>query len=143
MDGEVVERDTALAHRSSIQGLEQFLLTCPQAEMPLRHFFAKGLYARELTIPKDCVLTGAIHKTQHISIVLKGHIAVSSEFGKAEHFAGDVFVTERGTKRAIYAFEDSVFMTVHPTNATTVQEAEADLVTNDFQEIDRLIEAKK
>jgi quercetin dioxygenase-like cupin family protein len=137
MDGQVVER------RHNIQQLESFLLTCEQAHMPLRHFFAKGLYARELTIPKGCVLTGAIHKTQHISIVLKGHIAVSSEFGKAEHFAGDVLVTEVGTKRAIFAFEDSVFMTVHPTEATTVAQAEADLVTNDFQEIDRLIEAQK
>lgn len=137
MDGEVVER------RHNIQQLEQYLLTCEQADMPLEHFFAAGLYARKLTIPKNCVLTGAIHKYQHIAILLKGHILVSSEFGKQELKAGDLFITEPGTKRAIAALEDSEFLTVHATTATTVQEAEETLVTNDRCEFERFIEAPK
>jgi hypothetical protein len=29
----------------------------------VRHYFAPGLYAREMTIPKGVTVTGSVHKT--------------------------------------------------------------------------------
>lgn len=136
MDGQVVAR-------SNIVELEKFLLTCVQAEMPLRHFFAKGLYARELTIPKHCVLTGAIHKYEHINIVLEGHITVATEDGPRELRAGDVIVSRPGTKRAGFAHERTRWLTVHACEATTPEAAEQELVTNDYAEYERFLEEQK
>lgn len=136
MDGQVVAR-------SSIVELEQYLLTCVQAEMPLRHFFAKGLYARELTIPKHCVLTGKIHKHQHINIIVKGDISVATEHGTRRIQAPYVMVSEPGTKRAGFAHEETIWITVHACEATTEAEAEALLVTNDYAEYERFLEEQK
>lgn len=135
MDGEV-----ALVARANIQALEEHLLTCVQAEMPLRHFFAQGLYARELTIPQHCVLTGAIHKFEHINILAKGDMSVATDDGVLRIRAPYVMVSKPGTKRAGFAHEESVWITVHACEAKTEAEAEALLVTNSFQDYERFLE---
>jgi hypothetical protein len=135
--------DREVALRSGIVELEKLLIDCVQAEMPLRHFFAKGLYARELTIPKNCVLTGAIHKHEHINIIVKGDISVATEQGVKRIQAPHVMVSEPGTKRAGFAHEETIWITVHACEAKTEAEAEALLVTNDFGEYERFIEAQK
>jgi hypothetical protein len=111
--------------------------------MPLEHIFADGLYARQLTIPKNCVLTGAIHKRQHINIIAKGDISVATEHGVKRIKAPYVMISEPGTKRAGFAHEETVWITVHATEAKTEAEAEALLVTNDYAEYERFIEEQR
>lgn len=120
--------------REAIVRLEQELLQCEQADMPLEHYFAKGLYARALHIPKNCVLTGAIHKEEHINILAKGDITVVTEDGHKRIKAPCVMVSRPGTKRAGFAHEDSLWITVHACEAKDVEEAEQLLVTNDYSE---------
>ena len=136
MDGEV-------AIRASIKALEVALLAQPQADMPLAHFFADGLYARQLTIPKHCVLTGAIHKFEHINVILKGDITVATDEGVKRIRAPAVIVSKPGTKRAGFAHEETIWLTVHACEATTQAEAEAMLVTNDYAEYERFLEEQK
>lgn len=135
-----IEPPKHLAIRGDIFALEKQIAAMPQAEMPVRHFFSGGLYARELSVPKNCVLTGAIHKHDHISILTKGHMIVASERGLQELRAGDVLTCKAGTKRAGFAYEDSVFICLHATEATTPEAAEADLVTNDYAEYELFLE---
>ncbi len=45
-----------------------------QIEIPVRHYFAKDSYAREIVIPKDTIVLGKIHKFSHINICSKGDI---------------------------------------------------------------------
>jgi hypothetical protein len=124
--------------RDAIMALEQQILGCVQAEMPVEHFFAKGLYARSLSIPKHCVLTGAIHKHEHVNILAKGDITVVTEDGPKRIQAPYVMVSRPGTKRAGFAHEDCVWITVHACDETEVDKAEAALVTNDYDEWLRL-----
>jgi hypothetical protein len=141
MGSEVVAPQSAAAERRhSIQQLESFLLTCVQADMPVEHFFADGLYARKLTIPQNCCLTGAIHKRQHINIVAKGDITVITERGPRRVQAPAIIVSEPGTKRAGFAHEETVWITVHACEAKTEAEAEALLVTNSFEDYERFLE---
>ena len=120
--------------RASIQQLEQAILECVPADMPVEHYFAEGLYARALHIPKHCVLTGAIHKHEHINILAKGDITVVTEDGPKRVTAPCVMVSKPGTKRAGFAHEDSVWITVHACEAKDVETAEKLLVTNDYDE---------
>lgn len=120
--------------REAIRRLEQEILECVPAEMPLQHFFADGLYARALMIPKHCVLTGAIHKREHINILVKGDITVVTEDGPRRIQAPCVMVSRPGTKRAGFAHEDSLWITVHACEAKDVEAAEQLLVTNDYDE---------
>jgi hypothetical protein len=126
--------DVAPNFRESIQRLEQEILQCVPADMPLEHFFADGLYARALHIPKNCVLTGAIHKREHINILAKGDITVVTEDGPKRITAPYVMVSRPGTKRAGFAHEDTVWITVHACDEKDVEKVEQLLVTNDYEE---------
>lgn len=129
-----------IERRAAIERLEDEILQLPQAVMPLEHFFAQGLYARQLTIPKDCVLTGAIHKFEHINVLLKGDMTVVTEDGPRRIQAPYVMVSRPGTKRAGFAHEESIWLTVHACEAKTEAEAEALLVTNSREDYERFLE---
>lgn len=125
-------------HRRDVYALERAMLETLgdqniAAALPVQNLFAHGMYARTLTIPKDCVLTGALHTQDHFSILLKGEMTITSEHGPRRIYAGDVFVTRAGSKKAGYAHVDSVFMTIERTDAETVDLAMAQLTTNDFE----------
>lgn len=123
-----------IERRKAIVALEQQLLHMEQANMPVEHHFADGLYGRVLHIPKHCCLTGAIHKREHINILVKGDITVLTEDGPKRITAPYVMVSPPGTKRAGFAHEDCIWMTVHACDETTVDGAEIALVTNDYAE---------
>ena len=81
----------------------------PLLDLPPVHHFADGIYARELFIPAGTLLTGKIHKTQHINIISKGKITVWSAFeGVKIVEAPCTFVAEPGTRRVGYAHEDTI-----------------------------------
>lgn len=110
----------AVPMRQRVERLERVIEQLPQAECPVRHHFAPGIYAREMTIPAGVTLTGAVHKTEHLNIVLRGHIAATTEHDARELRAGDVFISLPGLKRAGVAIEETVWITVHanPTDET-------------------------
>lgn len=116
--------------RGQIEALEAHLLTLPQVALECRHYFASGLYGRELHIPAGTVLTGAIHKREHINIIIKGKIEVATENGAKIIEGPCVIVSPPGTKRVGIALEDTIWMTVHAASAVTVDDAERELVTN-------------
>jgi hypothetical protein len=118
--------------RQKMFALESALLEMPQAECPLEHLFAHGVYARQMTIPKGVMLTGAIHKTTHLNVVLKGDISVATETGARRIQAPAIFVSPPGTKRAGYAHEETVWVSIHGTHETDIQALEEQLVTNDY-----------
>lgn len=122
--------------RQQIQALEDAMRKFDQLEIETRHYFAKGLYAREITIPKGCLLTGKIHKTEHLNIVSKGKIAVVTEFGQQIIEAPCTLVSQPGTKRAGLALEDTVWTTVHGTNETDLEKLEAELIAPDYEILD-------
>jgi len=104
--------------------------------LEVKHGFAPGVYARKLFVPKGTVLTGKVHRFAHWNILLKGHIEVMTEHGVKHVRAGDMFVSPAGVKRAGFAHEDSVWVTMHPTNETDVAKIEADVVVDTFEEFD-------
>ena len=61
--------------------LEETLLEYPQVEIPVTERFINGMYAREILIPKDTLLTGAVHKAGYLDIMLSGDIVVATPQG--------------------------------------------------------------
>lgn len=90
---------------------------------PMDVKFGSYTYAREMTIPKDTVIIGKIHRHQHLNIISKGSVSVVTEHGPKRYYAPCTFVSELGTKRAVYAEEDTIWTTIH----TTSYGCEADL----------------
>jgi len=122
--------------RHKVERLESIMFEMPEhvTELPVRHIFASGLYARELTIPKGMVATGKVHCQEHLFFVNSGEISVLTESGPQRLKAPAVLVTQPGTKRVVYAHEDTVVTTVHATTETKVEQLEADLVVNSYAE---------
>jgi hypothetical protein len=72
-------------------------------------------YGREMFIPKGTAIIGKIHRHQHLNFIMQGQVSVATEFGKKYFTAPCIFVSEVGLKRAVYAEEDTIWVTVHLT----------------------------
>ena len=118
----------ALPTRDRIIELQESMVPV-QCEQPIpQHFFAPGMYLRELTIPAGMLMVGKIHKHAHFLMVLKGRAAVISEFGRDVLEAGHISVSQPGVKRVVLAIEDTKFVTVHvnPTDTENLELIEAE-----------------
>ena len=104
--------------REKVERLERTIEAMPQVACPVRHYFVPGMYAREMTIPAGVVLTGAVHKTEHLSTISAGRIMVQTDDGALEIKAPCTFVSKPGAKRAGYALETTVWTTYHATETT-------------------------
>lgn len=116
---------------SRVLQLQKAMRELPQLELETLHFFADGMYARVVPRPQGAVIVGKVHKREHFYIVAKGSVAVMSEGELKTLKAGDIVVSQPGTKRAVYALEDSVCMTIHRTDKTDLGEIEKDIVEED------------
>lgn len=145
MSDVAVLESTGVAHlaRDKILRLEDEVGALQQVDLPLRHYFSRGVYARELTIPAGVVLVGKIHKFSQINILLKGEMSVLTDDGVKRVRAPFVFESPPGVKRAGFAHEDSVWMTVHGTNETDLDRLEDELIAKSFEEFDRLCAAEQ
>lgn len=124
MSNELIER----MHDGRIDELEAVMAAnYPAVECPLTHVFTEGLYSREIFLPAGSLATSKIHKTEHPFVVSKGKILVSIDKGEwVQLEAPYIGVTKAGTRRVVYAVEDTVWTTFHanPNNITDLEEVE-------------------
>ncbi len=111
-----------------------------QTPLPVRHFFAPGVYCRELFIPAGMRLTGAIHLTEHVSIMLSGKMQVLKDGEFVEINGPMTEIAQPGIKRMGKCIEDTTWITVHATDETDVEKLEAMLVTNDWADVEHLLD---
>lgn len=100
--------------RDKVYRLEAELLKLPQVDCPVRNIFSDGMYAREMTIPAGTVITGAVHKTEHITVLSKGRVQLVRPEGMQEYAAPCTFISPLGMKNAVYVLEEAVWTTFHP-----------------------------
>lgn len=118
-----------------VNRLESELNNLPQRECPVWNHFAPGLYARQMFIPAGTVLTGAVHKTEHLCIV-SGDIDVTTDDGMLHiRDLQHIFVSKPGTKRAGFTREDTLWTTVHVTDETDLDKLVEELVEATSQQL--------
>jgi hypothetical protein len=103
--------------RERVERLEAHLATMPQIECVTNNLFAPGVYMREMHVPEGAAAVGAVHKTEHMTIVV-GHCFLTTDDGLKEFRGYHRFVSKPGAKRAIYAVSHTVVTTIHPTDET-------------------------
>lgn len=138
--------------RKDILTLERALSKVPGAKfgdsdlMPLKHSFADGIYVREIFIPKGCVLTGKIHRHSHPNFLMSGEVIVVTEEGGREHLKAPLsMISKPGTKRAIMALEDTVWITVHfnPDNGTNLEKIEDYVIAPSYEALETSCTARQ
>jgi hypothetical protein len=126
--------------RREVLGLQEYI-RCrndrldPDADCPVKHIFAPGAYAREIRLPKGSVVVGKIHKHAHLNFITKGKVRVVTESGALEMEAPYTFVSEVGTKRVVYAVEETIWTTVHVTNETDLEKIEDYVIAKTYDEL--------
>ena len=110
-----------------IERLEGAMLALPQVDCPIDHFFASGVYVRQMTAPAGTLIVGHEHKTEHVCILLKGSMTIATSEGVKTVSAPLTFIATPGRKVAI-VLEDIVFQNIHATNETDLDKIEAQLV---------------
>ncbi len=128
---EVTETHNEIEQITKIRALQEAMKALPQFQEELHHHFCDGLYGREMRIPAGTVLVGRTHKKPCFNFILEGEVEVrapeQSFRVKAPHF----FISEAGTKRAMAAITDLVWMTVHPAETDDLKALESELVEDD------------
>ena len=102
---------------------------------PVKHTFAGGCYIREIYNPANHLVITKIHKKEHPFFLMKGSMSILTEEGIQEIEAPYQGVTKPGTKRAIYTHEECVFITVHATDNTSIEDIEEEVVCTSYEDL--------
>lgn len=126
--------------RREVMRLQEMLLSrddklSPDTDCPVRHIFAPGAYAREITLPKGALVIGKIHRHAHLNFITRGKVRVLTESGTRELTAPCTFVSEVGTKRVVYAIEETLWTTVHVTNETDLEKIEEFVIAKNYEDL--------
>ena len=115
--------------RQKVETLQQELSKLPQYEPKTKHYFHGGMYCREVFRHAGVLVVGAVHKKEHFYLIVSGTVAITDGEGNVQEVTGPhLFQSKPGTKRAVYAVTDALCMTFHAIEATSVEEAEAELI---------------
>lgn len=120
-----IEKEKQEVTRAKVHAIEDAIRReLKLIDLPVKHYFSKGVYGRELFIPKGTVLTGKIHKYSQLNIMSKGELSVLTEDGIKRVKAPFTVVSPAGTKRVAYAHEDTIWTTIHGTEETDLEKIE-------------------
>lgn len=108
-------------------------------DVPIKHSFADQIYVRQMNMKADQVIVGAIHNHQHVWFLLTGHVSINNNGEVIDYVAPCYTVSEPGSKRVIYAHEDSVFVNVHknPLNVKDIKQLEEEIVSISVDEFNK------
>lgn len=100
-----------------------------------------SLYTREIFMPKDTLLTSAIHLYEHPFTISRGRVAVwDNEHGWKVYAAGGSDVTLPGTRRVLFILEDTIWTTQHVMPSGLTPDEVRDLITFDHLKLGHLAE---
>ena len=142
---ELTKKELRLQKRDTIIELQDHLMEFVDGEnvvkgdsevFPLKHTFTDGIYIRQMSMKKDSFVIGKIHRHNHVWFLLTGHIRVVDENNAVEHLAPCYVEAPAGSKRVIYAVEDSIWVNIHanPTNTQDLKELEDLIIAKDYEE---------
>ncbi len=120
-----------------IMALEDEWKKYPQLDIPVTHRYTDGIYAREITIPKDTFLTGRIYKYDHFDVMISGDITASGDEGIKRLTGYNVFSGKKGKKRAGYAHEETKWITFHRCPQMPNSDYLDYLTADTFEDLDR------
>lgn len=119
--------EVELSERDKVWFLESEMFKREQVVIPVKHYFSPGVYAREITIPADTLLTGRVHKYEQLNILSGGEISVLTHEGMKRVSAPFTVVSPPGTKRIAYAHTECTWTTILAT-----EEKDPDLIEATF-----------
>lgn len=97
-------------------------------ELPVVHYFAPGIYIRQVFMKAGSFIIGEVHRTAHLNNVMTGSARVLINGNVKEVKAPDTFSSDAGVRKALLILEDMVWQTIHPTDETDVEKLKEMLI---------------
>lgn len=119
-------------------------------DFPVTHFKAPGMIGRQMKIPRGSIIVGKIHKHAHLNQISYGHVRVFTEFGPMEIRGPHTFTSQPGTKRVVFALEDTLWTTFHlnpndwdPDNEEDMKRLEDEIIAKSYEQFEALASHKE
>lgn len=106
----------------------------PDDTAKVDHYFAHGVYAREMFIPAGAAVIGKIHNYETLNIMLSGEIELISNGTKKRLKAPQVIVGKAGEQKIGIAIEDVRWLNVHPTKETDLNIIEKEFISETLED---------
>ena len=90
----------------------------------VNHYFAPGIYVRELHMAKGMILVGHRHSTETVNTLLKGKVALIEDGKLIYREAPFTYVSPAKHRKALYVIEDVIWQNVHPSDEIDLQKLE-------------------
>ena len=110
----------------NVRRLESLSLTLPQVPMETHHVLHAGLYVRTWSIPAGVVVTGVLVKIATILIIQGDALVYVGDEGAKRLTGYNVLTGAAGRKQALVAETEVHATMIFPTQARTIEEAEAE-----------------
>lgn len=108
-----------------VKRVEEQTRAMPQTPIRTEHVLHGGMYARTICIPAGVAITGALVKIA-TTLIVCGHCEFNNGDEIAEIYGYAVIPASAGRKQIFIAHEDTYLTMLFPSNAKTVEEAEAE-----------------
>lgn len=133
------------AARAALANFQHELAKLPPFELTVKHYFADGLYVRELFIPAGVALVGYTHVEDCVSMLAGGVLAINDGTGVRVLRAPMTVAVPAGSKKAGYAIEDAVFVDCYanPDNERDIDVLHARLFVDTREEFAARLENKQ
>ncbi len=114
---------------SLIEKVRAQIALAPHVNAPVECKFTPGLMTRKIFMEAGSRHLSKIHKTHHQFFVMQGACLVSENGGEPVMMVAPYHgETKPGTWRELFILMDCVWITAHPTDKTTVEEVERDII---------------
>lgn len=120
-----VAKETGLSIREHVGEVEKIMLEEEQVECNVYHHFHKGLYVREVHIPKGTFVIGHYHKTEHLNVFLKGKATFIDYDGNVATMEAPMMFSSQPGRKIAFAIEDMVWQNIFPTDEKNIEKIEA------------------
>lgn len=118
--------------------LQEAVAQLPETLFPSGHHFAEGIYVRETFLPAGSIVVGKIHRYSTVNLITLGMVkAFNPEQPENDKImvAPFTFVSPPGSKRAVFAIQDSIWCTVHQSSSQDLDTLEDEFIVKDYDQL--------
>jgi len=141
-NAESISRNDSINHnRNVIQSVADKMVEMiksgrlEEADCPVTHRFSKGLYLREIFMPKGTRIIGKIHATEHFNVLLTGKVTVITAEGEEYIEAPFTFISKAGVQKVVNVHEDCIWQTLHVTDKTNLDDIEKEVIVESYDQL--------
>ena len=113
-----IENLSILSNRAALDRIElledEMKDSDDAVKLPVKEYYGKDVYVRETFFKAGTIATGRVHKFDHISILISGHMTIWTPFdGVHDVYGPSITEVPAGMKRVGYAHTDTHWVTAH------------------------------